>query len=476
MRTISSTLLTAQGADSRTPYIKMLFTSKDGLTTKDFSSDSGVYGDRILSIDHQEEAYNEYAVVLLSNDDTLVPDITGYWTEIGYGLTTGSGNEYSGTQTSRLWVKYQRPVSIAGRVFTMLELEGCWKVARENPILLGNEPEYKKDYSTDTIYSIIGYILAELAMTVDALGGVDDLIINTLTPNFTINSQPYENARGILYRLIRLTKCYLRCQMGLAFKVVYPQSGDAVVITYNRDSAPYFYSVIDRQPSLVPNHFYVFGNAGTDGLWTSIVTGSAVSQPDIDKYRDTPNLAIAPAFTTQDQCNLLASARLLRARAEQNTGVITVPHDGRVELYDKVAAVDNFPASPVTYPSNSLTRVGGLHHIYQPGKYDLEIYLGGVSNTAPAAEYEITGRFRGTVNEPAKPTIPIAASPSVLPSLGIPYTPPPINMSTAKVTAPYRPMSIPKLSDLTPIDKSTSPAPTTPKKPWWQFLSKDIWK
>lgn len=119
MRTISGALLAAQQSASRTPYVKMLFTSKDGLTTKDFSTDSVAFGNRVnATCTHHEEPYNEYAIIYLNDRDSAIPDLRGYWTEIGYGIT----GDYS--STSRLWVKHQRHTTMSGELTTVLELEG----------------------------------------------------------------------------------------------------------------------------------------------------------------------------------------------------------------------------------------------------------------------------------------------------------------------------------------------------------------
>lgn len=381
-RDISALLLAAQSAKPRTPYIKMLFTSKDGGTTVDLSSDSVAYGDRILMIDHVEEPYNEYAEVILTDYDKAaggsIPNIVGYWTEIGYGLVTGNGNEYAGTQTSRLWVKHQRYMTLAGEKKTVLELEGMWAKLREMPIRIGSPPWYSTSYTTDTIYDIITAILAQYSMTIDALGAADDGIIDTLTPQFTTNNQPFEMPAGVIYRLISMTKCYLRPQMGLAFKVVYPQAADTSDMTYYVNlQAPYFYSFMERVNALIPNHFYVYANKA--GGWS--ITGEASDANEIAAYDDVIGMSVAANLTTLANANNRAAALLARARAEQDIGRLVAPHDGQVELYDKIAVQDDRQSPVTVYPTHNLTRVSGIRHIYAPGTYNMELNLGGVSST-----------------------------------------------------------------------------------------------
>ena len=166
-RSLSATYIAAQQAASNTPYYKLLFTSKSGGTTVDLSTDSATYGNRILLIDHTEEPYDDFATIILRNHDRSIPtNLKGYWVEIGYGYTTGAGNEYLGDGTNegappRLWVKHQQTISAGGKLWELLELEGMWSKLRETLIRLGNPPFYTISYTDDTIYDIIGVILAQ---------------------------------------------------------------------------------------------------------------------------------------------------------------------------------------------------------------------------------------------------------------------------------------------------------------------------
>ena len=341
MRDISATLLAAQKAYSGTPYIHLLFTSKDGGTTYDYSSD--LEGRRILSIDHQEEPFNDYAMVVLRNNDRTIPALEGYWTEIGYGFVA-SGNEYSATP--RLWVKHQQTVSSGGRLYDVLELEGMWAWMREQLIRIGNPPFYstRQDeltYTTDTVYTIISAILAEVGFTLDALGGVDDGIIDTFTPRFDINDQPFEFAASIIYRLLNMTKCYLRPEASLEFKLVYPQTADFVNETYYSDQAHYFYSYIERANALVPNHIICFGNEGDDGMWTNYVSGEATDAAEIAAYTDVTQIVLAGTIDNDTDAANRAAVVLTRAKSEAMAGRCVVPHDCSVELYDKISVEDS---------------------------------------------------------------------------------------------------------------------------------------
>ncbi len=479
MRAISSTLLAAQRASSRTPYIKMLFTSKDGLTTRDFSMDSAAYGDRIVSIDHREEAYNDYAIVILRDYDSTLPDVTGYWTEIGYGLTTGAGNEYLLTQPSRLWVKHQRHVSAGGRLLTILELEGLWTKIIETLLRMGTAPYYIVEYAgASTVYAVALAVMKEVFGGTNPLAASppNDGIITTLCPIMTVNSSPFEYADVVIYRLLKLTKCFLRSQLAASypeevFKVIYPQAADAADEIYYSSpttSQSGFYSFWERQPTLTPNHVITFYGRSADGTWPSpVLYGEAVSQPDIDKYTDVYRISVAPDVTTAAMANLLSEAFLARDRAEQDTGFASVPHDGRVELYDKPTFVDS-RGGGVTYPSHNLTRVGGLRHVYQPGKYVLEIYLGGVSTTSGSAEYTADTTIAGQEMGAQKVQQPKATKAEVEAVKRIAGPPAPTAFPGVVISSPA-PAPILVASERTTSPQPETPTPTEPTL--WQKLT-----
>ena len=349
-RLASDTLIAAQSLTGghRHPYIDLVLTSYDGGTTYDLST-AGTFGRRIILVDHTEEPYNEYATVVLRNyDRTLPTDLTGYWTEIGYGDTTAVGNEY--LSTARLWVKHHQEVSVAGKLITILELEGAWAKMRETKLRLGSPPYYIADSdlgnfgSTPTVYDIISYVLTNCinpAMTLSALTE-DDGIIDTYIPRFTVNDgQPFEDAATVVYRLIKMTKSYLCSRASLTFKVKYPQSADVVNFYFYSNISPKFYEYSERRNLVVPNHLYLFCNAGSDNMWTSIITAEATDTGSVTKYGNTPDVAVAPEIDNQTDADNRAAAILARSIAEGNAGKLVIPHDCRIELYDRIAVGDD---------------------------------------------------------------------------------------------------------------------------------------
>jgi len=272
----------------------------------------------------------------------------GYWTEIGYGYTIDGTPQYLGDGTNepappRLWIKHQQTISSGGKLWELLELEGMWAKLREQVIRLGSPPLYTKSYTTDTIYNIIGYILAELGMNLNALVE-DDGIIDSLQPQFDINAQPFEYAASLIYRLLNMTASYLKALDDLEFEIKYPQSSDSVDLTFYSDAAPYFYEYLERDNVLVPNHFLVYGNEGTDGLWTSYLSSASthgVDQAEIDAYDEIYRIVLAGSLTTQASVNSRAASLLARAKFEAMAGRMYAPHDARVELYDRLAIEDS---------------------------------------------------------------------------------------------------------------------------------------
>jgi len=345
-RSVSETYLAAQQAASKTPYFKLLF-KHTGDNDVDLSSDSSAYGNRIILIDHVEEPYNDYATIIFRNKDRDIPQLIGYWIEIGYGYVTGAGKEYLGDGTNepaspRMWVKHQQTVSAGGKLWELLELEGMWTKLRENLIRLGSPPLYTASYTEDTIYDIIGYILGEIdpAMTLNALVE-DDGIIDSLQPQFDINAQPFEYADAIIYRLLNMTASYLKPLDDLEWEIKYPTDEDAADLTFYSNAVPYFYEYIERTNALIPNHFLVYGNEGDDGLWADYIVGEASDDDEIAAYADVIRVVLSGSLTSQDDVDNRAQALLYRARFEQLAGRMVAPNDSRLELYDNIAIVDS---------------------------------------------------------------------------------------------------------------------------------------
>lgn len=345
MRTLSAALTTVQDSGSAIPYIKLKFTSKDGSTTYDYST-------RILSLEHHEEPFKDYAYIIIRNDDLAIPDLTGYWVQIGYGFYTGNnvaepdgdtaGNEYS--YSARLWVKNQREVSMQGVLQVILYLEGVWVMMAERYLIGSANPPYYDDdpYETSTIYEILEDIieteLTKVGYTflLSALGDQDDDIINDYIPTLVINVPGMETFRVIVQRLVDMTHCYLRSRANLTFEVRYPTAIDSVDATFYSYQQPYFKEYTEVRNAIVPNKITVFANE--EGGWN--IQGQAEDSNQIARYVETEDFLLAGDITDSTDAINRASAILTKQKSDLLGGRLIIPHHCGLELYDRVEIRD----------------------------------------------------------------------------------------------------------------------------------------
>jgi hypothetical protein len=312
-----------------------------GGTTYDFSTDSVAYRERILSIDHHEEYMNDYAYVVLNNPTGAIPDLTGYWTDIGYGLTTGSGKEHC--HTARLWVKQQLDYHTrSGEEVTVLKLEGMWSRLRETYITnTGLPPYFYTEWTNTTIYDLIElFVGRECQFSLAALVE-DDGIIDTIKPKFRVNNSPYETAAIIIRALLELTYCYLRSKPGLELEVVNPGGDSTPDVTYYRDTTPQYYSFTDGGKRLnLPNRAVIIANydytEGAVNPWSNPIYGTYEDTVERNKYEDIIYIAQARSITVQGDADDRAQIALTKVRDLAQIGRVVVPHDSRIELFDMV--------------------------------------------------------------------------------------------------------------------------------------------
>lgn len=342
MKTIHADLQTAQDDPNHIPYMKLVFQRVAGGTTYDYSS-------RKIEHMHVLEAYNDYATIILRNEDLAVVDLLGYWVEIGYGFTTSSGDRSS--PTPRLWVKSQQTRSMEGELVEILSLEGLWSALREQLLRVGSPPFYTTEYTTDTIYNIITAILSETA--VDNFTVVlnqlvqDDGIINSFVPEFEVKNQPFEDAGYLISILMAMTNSYLRPKatedplIAGRLEVIFPQDSDAVDVTYYSDQVHYFFEYLEKRNILTPNHIVVIANQDPDtGEWPDVITGEAQDLDEITAYHDVTAVHVASTIRNQADADTRAEVILTKAKAEVLSARLIIPMDVRVELYDRAAVAD----------------------------------------------------------------------------------------------------------------------------------------
>lgn len=354
-RVISAELLAAQMATKRKPYKKVVINSID-------------YSSRVLFIEHHEEPYRDWATIILDNHDrgldavaTATTNLLGYRFRIGNGHYTGNnvaepdgdnaGHEYS--YSADLWVKKQQMISSPGQLVCQLYCEGQWMYLREqrvmalanaiaigDPAFVGDDPYYLAVFDrTKTPYQLIESTLeSAMGWTFNATPSPDDGILNTFRLLFSLEELPY--AATILRDLIMMTKCYLRPKANLIWEIVYPQDSDEADETYYSDQAHYFYEYAETLNLVIPNRIVVFaGNPENLIPWpTPVIVGDTGAYSG--NYVEVLEPHLAATIISQVDANNRAAAIKTRYRAEQLAGYLIIPHDARVELYDK-AVVDD---------------------------------------------------------------------------------------------------------------------------------------
>ena len=341
-RAVSGTLLAAQQAPKRKPYTRVVINSVD-------------YSSRVLFIEHHEEAYRDYATIILDNHDRIFDfvSLSGYRFRIGYGLTTGAGSEYY--ETADLWVKTQSKVSSPGQLVCQLYCEGQWMYMRDqrmmallnelavgDPDKVGADPYFIGTFEkTKTVYELIESVIENaMGWTLNAFAGTQDGIINSFKPVYSLDGLP--NAADVLggdeIGLIRMTKCYLRPKANLTWDIVFPQDTDAVNEYYYSNQTPQFYEFSENDALVVPNRVVVFADYDPDAPEEPIIVGDTGAYSGV--YDEVLHFVLAPTIDNQTDADNLAAAVLTRFKAEELAGYLIVPHDSRVELYDRVKVED----------------------------------------------------------------------------------------------------------------------------------------
>jgi hypothetical protein len=385
-RTCAAGLLTAQAAGYPTggikPAITCVFTQ--GATTYNYSFDPTSTTNRMLALEHRESYSDiicqESATIVLRNDDKAVPDLTGYYVDLKYGANTSGGLVYSTESCARLWVISQQEVSkskyIGGEagLYVYLKLHGSWDVMNETICNFGNDaPAYQDDFLMDdsgylrdlTVYQCLEWLIEThlstnttgLSWSLDASPSPDDGILNTFIPwpstlgendfpfvNANFESQ-YDTVGDLIKRLMKMTHCYLRPTAGLHFEIVYPQDSDTANEEYysTSSSGHPFYENSEVKALSRPNWFTAYSSLvyGEDGYITDYTVGHARSDDYTGaNYNGTYMKVYSPSvqggLLTDGECQQMAEAFLAKSRANSMAGRTVVPHDARVELFDKI--------------------------------------------------------------------------------------------------------------------------------------------
>ena len=396
--TISQALIDTQNVSGRIPYIKIYINSTD-------YSSRLLYIEH-----HEEAYRDRAVIGLNNRDNSLdTVDLDGCEFEIGYGYNTTDqgGSSTDKVDTATIWVKSHQIISIQGERIYQIYAEGLWMYLRERKVIAGitiwaasksyvlnqsigpttpnghryvcttagtsgsTEPTwttgsgdtvadgsvvwtedgvadpYSNTFNaTHTVYGLMELIIeGALGWTLEDTPP-DDGIIDTFSPVFEINKLPYENAAALLYRLIWMTKEYLRPRASKTFQCVYPEEDDTPDETYYSDKAHWFIEYVEKTNLLIPNSIVVLCNQDPGDLkWNTtaypLIVGTASDATEIAKYNEVIEVFIAGSITTQANADLRASAILTKLRAETSAGRLVIPHDARVEMYDKISVKDS---------------------------------------------------------------------------------------------------------------------------------------
>lgn len=354
MRSISSELLAAIQGDY-TPYINLVFHDRDDNNTEDFSLTTDATN-RIISIDHPEKMYDGYAFIILRNNDLAIPDLAGWWVEIGYGADTsnfgGSGVEYE--KTPRMWVTNQQYISAPGTQIVILILEDWWRRANRHRVISRTlSPHYDFPFTEETVYGILKYLIETdmpyggrdyMEGTLAALGDQADDIIDSIIVNFDINLHAMESSGGIIQRALNLTNNYLRLKEGLNFEIRYPQTSDSVDATYYSYQVPYFHEFVETKSPLVPNLLIMYGDQDEDGSFEN-EDGSyrmrSLKTDVAENEEQVVEVSYLGKVHSQGELDLFNLAKLHRLQNRRVGGRMIIRHDPRLELHDRLRIEDS---------------------------------------------------------------------------------------------------------------------------------------
>ena len=344
MRTLNANLTTAQQVGypvgGYAPAIQCILYAVDDVTYYDYSFDPTANDNVLRHISQTEHVFEGGSgKIILQNNATVPSDLTGYHTDIGWGMNTADGLKYS--VTTRMWVMKQDKFSRSKQLgrpeyYTVLELGDAWSaVMMKQPVRLGSAPYYRLSlaYINDilddvtntynnlldkTIYACIEYLIETalkaqtgISFTLDALGTQDDGFINNpLVIPFPSDGSAlirdinetspslFATYAEVITSLLEITKCTIVPLPNLAFKIMYPQTSDVADETYytlSSDGIP-FYEAIDRKLNMLPNHVEVYGGMITDETLTTFGEPEFVGDWfDSDHYSTPPTRPFTPA-------------------------------------------------------------------------------------------------------------------------------------------------------------------------------------
>ena len=387
MKTLSTTLTDAQKKGGK-PYLKVVMTFT-GKTTYTFE-----HPGRILTIEHDEEPYNETVRIVLHNADRYLTDIDlhGYKVVIGYGFKTSAGDEYA--NSNELSVMEQNYNSVPGHLTCELVCIGQRNQMAEDRAESAYIP------TTETTKALITGILGStLAPYTDLPPYIlsydsEDTLLNTFTPKESFRILVNTNKQAALSRLLMYTKCVARPQNDGKIHIFLPTTTGAVYDYEYALTGDYhrFLNKSKRKRIVIPNHIKV-----SDYDEPPTYSGEASDTESINNYRDIFQYEKFYSLASNAQAEELAEAILARYQMNAQTASAIVPMNVGAEIYDYVKITDS------REDDTAIGNIGYIHRRfsalpskeYPMGRYDMTIGFGGWLN------------MRRTLNElDADPTSP----------------------------------------------------------------------
>lgn len=342
MKTLSSTLESAQQASSLEPAIKLTL-SKTG-------EDDVVYTEtRILSISHQGEPYRQGAEVLLDNSDNVLTslDFKGWQAVISYGLVTSAGKEYS--DTAPLWVIHQQLSSAPGKLTCELRMVGIPNMLAEDrasesyiPRIDPETEEYIPAGSgTKKVKTLLSAIIGAThtgfthCHAYDVVYDSEDDLIDSYKPKEGFRIYTNGSRLACIRRLLDFTKCMMRIGNDGKIHILQPATSGDYDYQYSLESGHTFFSKAYRKTLVLPNYIVVKSNKNDDPQYS----GSAQDSGSINAFREVRQYLLT-RLEDDDEADDIAEAILSKYQLNAEMGAADVPMNCGAELFDYIKVTD----------------------------------------------------------------------------------------------------------------------------------------
>ncbi len=373
MRSLSTELTAAQKRAIITPYYKIALTYTGG------ANDATYEQDRILSIDHEEEAYNQQAEVILDNSDlAITQDYKGFKAVLSYGMQAEGGVLYSAA--APLWVVGQQEHSSEGLLLMTLSLIGL-----PNLLELDKASElYKQDSGStltvkDLLKQVVEGTIAPFSHTVAYTAAFDseDSLIDVFKPadSFEINFN--ETRLDAIKKLLVYTKNVMRAEDDGEVHFLQPTvSGGSYDYEYKIDvpGEHELLSKVNREVLVLPNFIQVDSHPDDD---PPLYTGTAEDTGSSDLTDMEKREFYYLRAVSDEQCASLAAAVLEGYQTKGQKGSGAVPLNVGAEVGDYINLTDSRQAPGGTADTRA-GNIGYIQRIAGNGLWIMNFALGNI--------------------------------------------------------------------------------------------------